>query len=75
MSHACREYVERHLERSFYNHAALTPADWETYCRLAALARERFGLHVAAPALPEHKLTEGRSPTSLFNFLCLVSAL
>ena len=56
---ACREYVERHLERSFYDHAALTPADWSTYCQLASLAQERFGLHVPAPALPEHRLTEG----------------
>ena len=55
----CREYVERHLERSFYNHAALTPADWQTYCLLASLAQERFGLHVQAPALPEHQLSEG----------------
>ena len=51
--------MERHLERSFYNHAALTPADWSTYCQLASLAQETFGLHVPAPALPEHRLTEG----------------
>jgi len=51
--------VERYLERSFYNHAALTPADWNTYCQLATLAHERHGLHVPAPALPEHKLSEG----------------
>ena len=51
--------MERHLERSFYNHTALTPADWQTYCLLASLAQERFGLHVPAPALPEHKLSEG----------------
>ena len=47
------------MERSFYNHAALTPADWQTYCLLASLAQERFGLHVQAPALPEHQLSEG----------------
>ena len=57
--YACREYVQRYLERSFYNHAALTPADWSTYCQLASLAHERLGLHVPAPALLEHKLSEG----------------
>ena len=51
--------MERHLERSFYNHAALTPADWSTYCQLASLAHERLGLHVPASALLEHKLSEG----------------
>lgn len=59
---SCSEYVERHLECSFYNHAALTPADWSTYCQLASLAHERLGLHVPAPALPEHKLSEGVPP-------------
>lgn len=53
--------MESHLEGSFYNHAALTPADWSTYCQLASLAHESFGLHVPAPALPEHRLTEGAS--------------
>ena len=56
---SCSEYVERYLECSFYNHAALTPGDWSTYCQLASLAHERLGLHVPAPALPEHQLSEG----------------
>lgn len=61
---ACSEYVERYLESSFYNHAALTPADWSTYCQLASLAHERLGLHVPTPALPEHKLSEGAPSSS-----------
>lgn len=50
------------LTASFHRFAGVAPASWQTYARLAALAQEKHGLHVPAPALPERTLNQGGPP-------------
>lgn len=54
-----RGYVETMMTSSFHRFAGVAPASWQTYARLASLAKEKYGLQVAAPSLPERKTSQG----------------
>ena len=44
---------------SFHRFAGVSPSSWQTYARLASLAKEKYGLQVAAPSLPERNISQG----------------
>lgn len=54
-----REYVESTMTCSFHRFAGVAPSSWQTYARLASLAKEKYGLQVAAPSLPERNISQG----------------
>ncbi|CAL8470925.1 g10467 [Coccomyxa elongata] len=54
-----KEYVESTMTCSFHQFAGVAPNSWQTYARLASLAREKYGLQVAAPSLPERSISQG----------------
>lgn len=57
-----REYAEARLTALFHRFAGLSPSSWRTYADLARLARDKYGLDVPPPALPERTLNQGTLP-------------
>ncbi|CAJ0581830.1 unnamed protein product, partial [Mesorhabditis spiculigera] len=54
-----KEFVERYLERTFYNLTVVALHDRHTYTRMAGLAESRYGLQLVDGHLPYFNLGQG----------------
>ncbi|CAI4231370.1 unnamed protein product [Auanema sp. JU1783] len=54
-----KEFVENYLETTFYDLTAVSLHDCHTYCKMALLAEERFGLNLISGDLPHHSIDQG----------------